>query len=462
MPQKQYLDNNGNLIAAKPQGKLYLDEQGNPYEAPAATEPFVDPMDQVRRNQAAQFPTSKEQGGVPGEAVQPPSLLSRVAAHLPSPRTVARVGGAAIGGGIGAAGGTVLGTPLGTIPGAALGGATGASIGESVYQMFNPAPTSGEALRSNMEAQIQGGLQEGLPAAIIGLGPKMLRSSAAGKVGESVETRQQPIKIRRATKKVAEGAIETFPVRPTTGTLFNKLESMADDAGRAVETAYQRAGESGTTMNAGPVIQNLEQKMSRYFINGQPIAGTEARVSAYREVMDWLRANHSFNVNDFRRIKQVWDGIVQPTRLKGNFAPPDPAKAEAMKEASDEVRAAIHNAFPYTKTADKAAHTWITLKNVLGEATDKSFGMESLQRIVPRSAIGGTIGAGVAGLSGDNMYKGALTGAVLGNLTQTALWNTLSVKERVILIKALESEAGKAALRAIALTGSGAAQEALQ
>ena len=458
--------------------KKYAQLLPNGSETPAAIGPWTKYKTQTAatasdgshvadlQRQKIQFPTSEEQGGPAGQAVMPVSLLDRVRSMLPSPRTVARVGGGVIGGGIGLVGGTVFGTPIGGIAGGTLGGAAGASIGESAYQLAGRLTgqggpqTSGEAATEQAGALAQGALQEGIPAAVTS--EKFLNflgASGGKRVAEAVQAGNQAIKIKRATAKVGEKAVDTFPVRLTSGTLLNKLESNAANAVTRTNKAYADATATGTSIESRPIIEKLQQSMQRYFHKGKPIAGAEPRISAYEDVIEWLRDNPQFDAAEFRNVKQVWDDIAQPSRLKGAFSPPDPAKAEALKKASDEVRSVIHNVFPATARADETAHVWITLKNVLSEAADKGIGMESMKRLIPRTAIGGTLGASINLGRGESPYEGALVGAALGNLTQTTAWNSLSVAERALLRKILASNLGKVAAHSVSGAVSGATEE---
>jgi hypothetical protein len=396
-----------------------------------------------------------------------PSLLDKVKSYMPSPRTALRTGGGMIGGAIGGLGGTIAGTPIGGVGGAALGGAAGSSIGESVYQlgsrmMGRPAPQTGaEAAQAQSGALAQGALQEGIPALMQGPVVKGLRSSATEKIGESVNVGQQPLKVKNAVKKVAEDVIDEFPVSPTKSSLFNKLSEHAADANVGVNRAYNAAEATGKTFNGSSIVPALEQELAKYKVQGSVVPGAQPRVDAYQEVIDWLKQHPSFTPKDFQQIKGIWDNIVQPTRNVSALAPQDPAKIEALKEASDLVRDVIHSTFPATAKADRTAHVWIKLSQVLGESVDKGFGKEALMQIVPRSAAGGSLGAAAAMYEGKSPYAGALIGGTLGVLSRSALWNTISVAERAALIRALESNSGRAALHAIAVTGSGAGEELL-
>ena len=423
-----------------PQKIVPIQFEGQEYKVEVPDDATMDEIISVFESQAA---ATKRPIGASGEWKEP--LMDKVKRWMPTPRDAARVGGGLVGGAIGGAGGTILGTPIGGIGGAAMGGAAGASIGESVYQLANRAlggeapETGGEAAMAQTGALIQGAAQEGFPAWIASKLPQQLRKAAADKVAESVQAGQQPLGIKRNVAKVAGEVLDDFPVARSSDSLLNKIDDIAKSAIQANEAAYSRAAQSNVPIDAAPIISEMSKEMAKSIHRGAPIPGLETKVQAYRQVIDWLQQNPKFTVSDFRKAKQAWDSTLNYNRAG---LAPDPAKVAVIEDAANAARAKIHELFPETAMTDKAVHAWSTLKESLQRAVDKTIGTEGLMQIMPRSAIGGSIGAGVALQQGESPYTGALIGGTLGLLSKTAAWNTLSAKERLILAKALESKAG--------------------
>ena len=401
------------------------------------------------------------------QAAPPPSLYERAKSYLPSARTAMRVGGGTIGGAIGtglgaaAAAPTIAGTPIGAVGGAAIGGAAGSSIGESLYQLAaralgrDDAPeTPGAVAQAQTGALLQGVLQEGLPGYIASRGPQHLEQVAARRVAEAVKPSSLGEKAN--IQKVAADAIQGFPVASRTSTLLTKLQGKASAASRAVEDAYTDAAKQNITFQSQPVIQALSANRAKYIHNGDPIPGLESVVKSYDDVMDWLVANPNFNVSEFRKAKQAWDKSINWYR---SSLGPDPAKQATLEEASGLVRDAIHGVFPSVAKADKNAHVWITLRDVLNRSDIRGVGKEGIQTMLTRQAPASLMGAGAMYATGGSPMMGAVGGMLLSNLPQTTLWNTLSVAERAALIRLLESQGGKRALHGIAALGSGTAEE---
>lgn len=440
-----------------PQTKTYsLD--GRTYTVPADAS-----MDEVQS-----FIDGTGQQASPTTPTAPPapkSLLERVTSYLPSPRTTLRVGGGIIGGAIGGAGGTVFGTPIAGVGGAMLGGAAGQSIGESIHQLGSramgyPAPsTPVEASDRQVSALLQGAMQEGAPALIMSKLPGALRNAAANKIGESVNVGNEAVGVKREVGKVAGDVIGDFPISATSAGLLGKLETKAAEAVAKNEAAYQTAASSGLQFKSEPIAKALEHEIRQISHAGAPIPAMQSKVGMYQEVVDWLRQHPTFTVEDFRRAKKAWDSTINHMRAG---QAPDPARTEAVETAANVVRSTIHKVFPAVAKTDRETHVWSTLVNVLQRSVDKGFGKEAMQQLIPRSAIGGSAGAGIAMARGDSPYEGALLGATLGALTKTTAWNTLSVRERAVMIRAIESEFARPAAGIGSALASGGIEEAVQ
>lgn len=402
----------------------------------------------------------------PAEA-QTPSLMERAASYMPSPRTVARVGGAAIGGMIGGAGGTVLGTPLGGVAGAGLGGAAGASIGESLYQIGahlagspNAPQTGSEALQENMKAQLQGGLQEGLPAAVTSKLPGALQQSAARNIEQAV--RPSGMGAKEAVQEAAPQVSPDFPIAASPSSLRLRVRDISQKANDTVNKAYQDMASRfrGTRFNGDKVADIVETAADRYKLNGQPIVGKESQVQAYQDVADWLRANKNFSLDDFRKVKQNWDEVINWNRFSDS-ASKDPAKAEAMEKAANIVRDSIHQVFPSLAKADRDSSLWATMAAATKASDIRGVGSEPIQKLLQRHGLAAAAGAGIGYSGGTDPWKGAVIGGLLAGLPQSVLWDTLENTGKAQAIRFLQSQIGQTAVRGAMRTGSAAMIERL-
>lgn len=396
-----------------------------------------------------------------------PSLLDRVASYLPSPRTVARVGGAAIGGALGGLGGTVAGTPLGAVPGAALGGAAGASIGESVYQLgshFMGSPdapqTGADALRENMNAQLQGGIQEAIPAYITNKFPAVLERSAAKNIEQAVKP--SGMGAKEAVQEAAPQVAGQFPVAATSSGLRMRIGDISKKANDAVNAAYQNVAARFKTarFDGDKVADLVESRADKYIHNGQPIVGKESQVAAYKKVADWLRTNKHFSLEDFRKVKQSWDDEINYHRFS-EAAQKDPAMAQALEEGANIVRDTIHRVFPSLKKADLESSLWATMNSAAKAADVRGVGTEPLQKLLQRHGLAAAAGAGIGYTSGSDPWKGAVVGGLLAGLPQTVLWDTLDAAAKTQLLRFLKSTAGQGVVKGAAVTGSASMQPIL-
>ncbi len=420
------------------------------------------PDDEVGRRVKSKFPGQYDDFADTGPAGPPrqPSLMDRAASYLPSPHTIATVGGAAIGGAIGGLGGTVLGTPLGAVPGAALGGAAGASIGESVYQlgshlMGSPdAPqTGGESLRENMKAQIQGGMQEALPAIVNTKLPGALERSAARNIEQTV--RPMGMGAKEAVQEAAPQVARDYPIAASSSGLRLRVGDISKKANDAVNAAYQGVSQRfrNTRFDGAKLADLVESRADQYVLNGQPIVGKESQVSAYKEIADWLRQNKNFSIEDFRKVKQNWDDVINWNRFS-DAATKDPAKAQAMETASNMVRDTIHKTFPSLAKADKESSLWATMSAAAKASDIRGVGSEPIQKLLQRHGLAAGAGAGIGYSTGNDPWKGAVIGGMLAGLPQTVLWDTLEAGAKAQLIRFLESQAGQGIVNAGAVTGS--------
>lgn len=424
--------------------------------------PLLDRISGAITDMATGKGTAKVQGLMGDAATTAGNLYTKVVSHLPSARTTARVGGAAIGGALGAAGGTVLGTPLSTVPATAVGGAAGASIGESTYQLANrvlggslgdDTPTTvGDTLKANAEAQLQGGIQEGAPAFVTSKLPGALRDSAVKNVEQAL--RPSGIGAKEAIQSAAPNVAERFPVATSSHNLRMKVTDISGIANKAVNDAYTAtAAKYPKTQFDGDAIADLvDAATQKHMMQGQPIVGKESEYEAMKKVSDWLRGKR-FTLEEFRRIKQEWDEVINWNRFSDSPTK-DPAAAAAMESASNIVRGTIHKTFPSLAKADGEASLWATIRAAAKASDIRGVGSEPIKKVIYGTAIPMSVGAGAAYQTGHDPVTGAVLGAALSKLPQTVVWDTLSAATKAELIRFLESTVGKEAVATGSRAGS--------
>lgn len=149
------------------------------------------------------------------------------------------------------------------------------------------------------------------------------------------------------------------------------------------------------------------------------------------------------------------------TRVAGNRLPPS---KEGLENVRREISEAVHD--PLLKggsemaAADKQFHTWKTLKTsidgALGKDVSRTNQNHLLKYILGRSLMGTLVGSGVTAKTG-SWQAGALSGATVAALGNTAIWNSLSAATKFKVAKAVNSGNFELAVKLFEAGASGAA-----
>lgn len=387
------------------------------------------------------------------QPVEAPPLTDIIGSKLPSGRTMARVGGGAIGGAIGATGGTIAGTPVGGVGGALVGGAAGASVGESLYQLAghlsgaSDIKSPADAAEQQRNALIQGGIQEVIPAAILGKVPGMLQRGTEDAVARIAHPATEGEKA--IIRNVASDAIPKMPVAVSDDAVLQRFKTNLRESVVELERAYN-AVPATTKFKNTPFVGALQGLRDKYLINGKVPPGAEAVVKAYDDMIGWFKSNPSFTITDLRKNKQIWDSVVNYYR---GALSKEPATEVAAQEGANLIRTIIGGASQRIAKANRQVHTWKTMVDSLSRAETKQVGRtSSLMKDVGPSILGGSAGFLIGGAPGAAVGTGV--GQLIRELVQTTAWQTASVPMRQFAIQALQRGDVQAAIQAITKGGS--------
>lgn len=410
-----------------------------------------EPQDQPANLPAGFQVDSPETSEAPKEPEGPRTILQRMIDMLPSPRTSARVGGGIVGGAIGGIGGTVFGTPIGGVAGAATGGAAGASVGESIYQLFKSMKGEGlspeEAASGQSHALVEGAVQEGAGPLIEKVAAPMLKSSAVSNIARAVRPSSEGEKA--AVKSVAPNVLKEFPVSQTSSALLTKLRANLAEATKKLETFYT-AIPATVRFRSTPLKNGLIAERQKLLIQGEITPGTELQAKAFDELITWFDRHPTFNMQELRQNRQLWDNVVNWHR--GGIAP-EPGKEQVYRKGAGMIRDFINGTYPQTLgVANKQVHSWKELADALERSETRTVGTRAGGYLsdLPVGAGGALIGALVNGPQG--AAAGAATGVLLRELQQTALWQTASAASKLQAMSALEKYGVREAIGILAGT----------
>lgn len=367
---------------------------------------------------------------------------------IPTPRTALRTVGGAVGGMIGGAGGAIGGFGVGAVPGATIGGAAGASIGESAYQLGTnlglleregPPQSSADVAKSQAAAAALGALQEGVPAAIVGYGPKLLRSNAVKKIVQV--TGPSDVGVKRQVGKVAGNALKSFPFAKTTEELLGKYETNLNTANTALEAAYN-AVPSNFRFNTGPLVQELTAARNAIMRSGRPKAGAEAMYGMYNRMIRQFGQSPTLSIQELRADRQLWDDFIN--YYKGKFAKGNTAEV-AIKKGADYIRNQINSAFPDIAALNREVSTWTELTKVLKNSKDRTLGQF---HPIPFSIAGAA--STMMGGTPTNWAEGVLGGAVVNHIMNSTAYKTASVIVQRNVASLLERGAVEQAIKLLA------------
>lgn len=380
-----------------------------------------------------------------------PSLWDRAKSLLPSPRGMATMAGAAIGGAA-----TLPAYLLGpeAIAATGLAGGAGAVGAGALYDTIMTG--KGQPPESTPTSDfMSGALQEAIGPSTA----KGIAGSAEAGIPKAVERAVGPSNLKeiKAVKDAASTLSKDFPLALTDKSLNEKVASKVSDLSAQLESAWNRLPPTVQIPTTQARIALQQERRSLYNTNGQIVKGAEKLEGELTDMIDYLNQNPTLSPSDLRNNRQIWDRMVKwyrPDVLGSTVAP---EKERVYRIAANGLRDTINRTFPSIGAINDKLSAYIPASKIIDTRIEKEAAVMpsmNLRHWLPE--VGGATAGGIIGrylMPGMGATEGAVLGAGITGLRQlmnTTAWQTASIPIKRQVVRLMNKGATQEALGILA------------
>lgn len=276
---------------------------------------------------------------------------------------------------------------------------------------------------------------------------------------------------RIATKRITEKIVPELLERGVTGNLDDLASAGARESsltGEALETAY---GQSGQTVNATKIADDLESLKAPFQIqpgqvaavgpNKPPVIANPGAVNAIENIQSMLRdLGDNVAPDQLWKFRQNIDDLVSASNGFQRDIPGGTIAGIAKKARAD-IQRELTAAVPDVARLNAEYSLWQGLEDVARATAERKVGQQGAAGMLARTAggaVGGAVGsmggpaAGIAGAAAGQQVSKSLAG-----LMSSPAWRTVSAVQKYKLAQLLTSGKPDVAARYIARLAAPAA-----